>query len=220
MRVLVLLLAMLCACGGLPPTRTGALRAELAQQETELGDVEARAAHLSQTWEDVRLGFLRARDRYADAASRFRSAEQSAAAASNDFAAARSDWEYAAFAWRVYQKLVMIAAAVDARNLDSSRSGRAKGDLNCDEGMGTSAFRAMMTAQGVNLTGIDVDHIVPRSLGGADHPWNYQLVDSSTNRSIGAKWDAEKCAMPGAERCAQAVAASRHCGSFSGPIPF
>ena len=52
-----------------------------------------------------------------------------------------------------------------------------------------------MTAAGVNLVGKDIDHIIPKSLGGADHPSNYQVLDSSLNRSLGATWNREKCQM-------------------------
>ena len=43
-----------------------------------------------------------------------------------------------------------------------------------------------MRAEGTSLDGLDVDHVWPRALGGADHWLNYQLLDSSLNRSLGA----------------------------------
>ena len=82
--------------------------------------------------------------------------------------------------------------------------------------MSTAAYRALLTGQGVNLAGVDVDHIVPRSLGGADNPANYQLLPSSINRSLGATWNEDKCLGVGTERCARAITASRECGTLRG----
>jgi len=49
--------------------------------------------------------------------------------------------------------------------------------------MSTHSFRTELTEKGINLTGKDIDHIVPKNLGGIDHPLNYQVVDSSLNSS-------------------------------------
>ena len=128
------------------------------------------------------------------------------------------EYEEAKRRWVWYQKLVVIAAAVDAQNLEKFRSMTGSGhveSIDCGAGMSTSAFRRLLLSQGKNLVGMDVDHIVPRSFGGADHPANYQLLPSSVNRSIGNQWDAEKCATTGG-RCAGAVAISRRCGEFRG----
>lgn len=128
------------------------------------------------------------------------------------------EYEEAELRWVWYQKLVEIAAAVDAQNLEKFRSMTGSShvkSIDCGAGMSTSAFRRLLISQGQNLVGMDVDHIVPRSLGGADHPANYQLLPSSVNRSIGNQWDAEKCAATGG-RCAGAVAISRRCGEFQG----
>ena len=83
--------------------------------------------------------------------------------------------------------------------------------------MTTAVYRRQLVRQGINLLGMDIDHIVPRSLGGADHPMNYQVLDTSTNRSLGATWNANKCLMAGQARCSEALAVSRHCGSYAGP---
>lgn len=70
--------------------------------------------------------------------------------------------------------------------------------------------------QGVDLAGKDIDHIVPRSLGGADNPGNYRIISAHENRSLGATWNEEKCLAVGETRCARAVATSHECGSLRG----
>lgn len=120
--------------------------------------------------------------------------------------------------WKYYQTLVEVAAAVDASNLEKFRSTtgiRNVKSLSCDDGMSTSAYRRQLSQRGVDIEGMDVDHIVPRSLGGADHPANYQLLTSSMNRSLGNQWDSGKC-FAARGLCAAAVAISRKCGTFSG----
>jgi hypothetical protein len=120
------------------------------------------------------------------------------------------------------QVLVVVAASIDAGNVDAfrahqlevSRSG--DGTVSCDK-VSTAQYRAVLTSAGYNLAGMDVDHIVPRSLGGADNPANYQLLPSSVNRSLGAAWDRSKCEMVGPQ-CAKAVAVSRACGWFRGSV--
>jgi hypothetical protein len=82
--------------------------------------------------------------------------------------------------------------------------------------MSTAAYRALLTARGIDLTGKDIDHIVPRSLGGADNPGNYQVLSASENRSLGATWNEAKCTSVGEARCARAVATSHECGTLRG----
>lgn len=52
--------------------------------------------------------------------------------------------------------------------------------------MSTRMFRTRLRAEGISIDGKDIDHAWPRALGGADHPLNDQLLDSSVNRSLGA----------------------------------
>ena len=49
----------------------------------------------------------------------------------------------------------------------------------------------------VLLCGLEVDHIVPRSIGGLDHPRNYCLVPAVLNRQWHNNWTAEKRAVLG-----------------------
>ena len=52
--------------------------------------------------------------------------------------------------------------------------------------MSTRKYRETLRSQGVSLKGKDIDHIIPRSRGGPDMPWNYNPLDSSINRSLQA----------------------------------
>ena len=181
-------------------------------------DAHRRARELSKDWEDLR-------ERHSEVLTRMRETETALENARSNYNKASSEYQQADATagearrrWELFRELVQVAASIDARNLDASRGGaRVGSDLNCDDGRSTSAYRAMLIAQGKVLTGKDIDHIVPRSLGGADHPSNYQVLDSSVNRSLGNAWNEAKCAAVGAERCAKAVHISRRCGSFDGP---
>lgn len=110
--------------------------------------------------------------------------------------------------------MLVIKAAIQ---LEKSRGGdrpdHRVGD-SC-EPISIAAYRRKLGAIGVDLAGKDIDHIVPRSIGGFDGPANYQVLDSSLNRSLGATWDIPKCAMAG-EKCAGAIAISAKCGTYRG----
>lgn len=56
----------------------------------------------------------------------------------------------------------------------------------CGRPVSTQKYRETLRAQGVNLEGKDIDHIIPRSRGGPDMPWNYNPLDASINRSLQA----------------------------------
>jgi hypothetical protein len=121
----------------------------------------------------------------------------------------------AAGLWSVLKYVIVLAAAVDAVNLDIATAATApagSSDLSCADGMSTARYRALHT--GSILLNSDVDHIVPRSLGGADHPLNYEWLDASENRSLGSYWGPAKCLAVGKVRCALAIAISMKCGSF------
>jgi hypothetical protein len=56
----------------------------------------------------------------------------------------------------------------------------------------TTTVRRWLRNDGLDLQGYEVDHIVPRSLGGVDHPHNYALVPRSLNRQWAGNWTAAK----------------------------
>ncbi|HAA57588.1 MAG TPA: hypothetical protein DCE42_22670 [Myxococcales bacterium] len=80
-------------------------------------------------------------------------------------------------------------------------------------------YRLLLKAQGMDLTGKDIDHIVPLSKGGAQHPLNYRVLDASKNRSLQATWNIKKCLDAGKSNCLQAILVSKYCGSYKGNLP-
>ena len=59
--------------------------------------------------------------------------------------------------------------------IEHTQQGRAQADLrssmSCRDGMSTTAFRHMLRLLGIHLSASQhIDHVVPRALGGADHP--------------------------------------------------
>lgn len=182
-------------------------------------EVERRARTLGSHWEDIRRGYVRAQQAFMLAEITYQNAARSSDAASTAFSMARITWDEARWRWELYQLLILVAAAVDAHNLDRFRAltGRTDvGSLDCDGGTSVAAYRALLVAGGAVLTGKHIDHIVPLSLGGADHPANYRVIDGRRNLSWGNIWGPGKCRDAG-KMCAGAVAISRECGSYRGP---
>jgi len=136
--------------------------------------------------------------------------------ASAEFVEAARAAKVAADRYRIYQRLIVVATVIDAQNLANTSPSATK-SFDCTP-VSTATFRQILIQEGVSLVGMDIDHIVPRSRGGADHPSNYQILPSSENRSLGATWDKAKCARAGA-KCGDAIAVSHKCGSFRGPFP-
>ena len=197
--------------------RVDRLESTAAHYDSALDQTAARAARLGKEWDEVRKGYELAASGYRSSQTSLTEAAAAYGQASDQYIEAAKTAERAASKWRLYQKLIVVTAAVDAANLDAARGTSGVDEsLDCDAGMSRARFRELLLAQGTLLAGMDVDHIVPKSLGGADHPSNYQLLDSSENRSLGNAWDEAKCQMAGEERCLRAVAVSQKCGSLRG----
>ncbi len=207
-RAAVSALVLVQACAGRNPQQADveALRRDMAHHDARLADVELAAPRLSGEWRGVVGAFEQARESYSAARVQFEVAQRTGGEARDTFAAAAEQWQRAATLWQFYRELVLIAATMDAAAL--------RGSAVCER-TPTGSYRRQLEAQGKSLTGKDVDHIVPRSLGGADHPSNYQLLPSSVNRSQGAWWGIDKCLSVGVAICAAAVAVSVKCGSYS-----
>jgi 5-methylcytosine-specific restriction endonuclease McrA len=186
-------------------------------QSIEIDEIDKQVNNLTSEWADLT-------SRYKEISSTYKQSSKASTAASRSYGdAVDKNQQAAAIAeeaqtrWRFFQELIMAAAAIDAANLDAARAvPGSRPAINCAEAMSTSSYRRLLANQGVDLSGMDVDHIVPRSLGGADHPENYQLLSASTNRSLGNTWNEAKCASVGPRRCVKAISASRKCGSFKG----
>lgn len=163
------------------PRRPGDVH-EVARELAEIAVVEARdaaqidvlterAATLStrvdavvQVWRDSRSDFTAAS--YA-----FNHASNGGRIANSGFATAISDFQAAERRYRQVT-LLMLAVAVSSHL--------------CATRVSTRKFRAELRANGIELRGQDIDHMWPRSLGGVDHPLNYEVLDAHLNRSLGA----------------------------------
>ncbi len=113
-------------------------------------------------------------------------------------ARAAQELEIARLAWRDAERLNTASAATlrqaERDAADAIRNYRlataallamASGRAVCASTETTAQIRARLRGEGFDLSGLDVDHMFPRSLGGVDHPLNYQLLESSLNRSLG-----------------------------------
>lgn len=83
------------------------------------------------------------------------------------------EYEIAARNWRLVTIAILTAATWDYA-----------GHL-CGTRMTTAQYRRELRGRGIDLDGLDADHGLPKSKGGADHPLNYRMIDSSLNRSLG-----------------------------------
>lgn len=75
----------------------------------------------------------------------------------------------------------LIAAAASDVFIGSGVSG---GTSVCGPRVSTAQYRRQLKAQGVDLEGIDIDHVVAHAAGGPDRPWNYNPLPASINRSL------------------------------------
>lgn len=214
---------LLLSCSKDPATTESLQRIErtVERHAAQLSEAEGHLKSLGTEWNDIRQHYLEAAMRYRATQSTLEDAALQYGRASDKFVAVSLVAEETERRWRLFGQLVVAAAMIDAANLDAVRAGqgqRAADSLpaNCNAGISTAAFRVMLAARGVALDGMDIDHIVPRSLGGADHPDNYQVLPASVNRSIGNTWNEQKCFAVGSERCSKAITASRKCGSLKG----
>ncbi|HKP61483.1 MAG TPA: hypothetical protein VJV78_32360 [Polyangiales bacterium] len=169
-------------------------------------------------WDDVVREFERAAAVHEATQRTLHEVEQYYTAATMQHQQAAQAAERATQEWKLAQALIVLAAQSDAARLDDARWGREveSADISCADGMSTRAYRDQQFAHGISLVDRDVGHIVPRSLGGADHPGNYALLPASVNRSLGNTWNRDVCNWYGAERCARAIAVSRKCGTLHG----
>lgn len=217
------LLLLLVGCAGVPADqlqRLHDLDSAISANEAQVDAVAARAATLSAQWRDVATTYDRVTVALHEAERRYALAAANETAGRSSLEQARIEFEIARQHWVWARYLIEAAAAMDASRLDTRPSTSAsEARIDCDESMSTAAFRRLLVARGVDLTGKDIDHIVPHALGGADHPANYQVISSSLNRSLGATWDSEKCDLAGRQACARAIVASRGCGGYSGSMP-
>jgi hypothetical protein len=173
------LLALQLACGppGPSPGAEDVVKtlAELAragaEEHAELVALQAQATDLRGRAEDIAAIWRTGEEEFRLAKQYYESAVQHGQAATGRFVTAIDDFERAERRYRLTTLLVIAVAA--------------SSDL-CASTVSTRKFRAQLRAEGVDLKSMDIDHVWPRSLGGVDHPMNYQVLDSHLNRSLGA----------------------------------
>lgn len=142
-----------------------------SRDQTDLADLQARATELRHRSEQAAAVWRAGEEDFRQATRSYDAAAQVGQAAGTRFASAIDDFQQAE---RRYRLTALLVAAVAA-----------SGHL-CASTVSTRNFRAQLRAEGIELDGKDIDHIWPRSLGGVDHPLNYQVLDAHLNRSLGA----------------------------------
>lgn len=139
-------------------------RAELAALTVRSADLSARTAEVTRMW------LAQTRD-YERAQAAHQATLAIGARASAQYETAITEFQRAEQQYRLAALIVVLAAA---------------SSTICATSVRTSTFRSRLKAEGVDLRGVDIDHVWPKHLGGIDHPLNYQQLDSSLNRSLGA----------------------------------
>ena len=196
-------------------SRIAALATAVDVFDRELQGTEVQVRALSADCSEIASAYEAVSARYRLASEHHAAVTAASNQAAVAFQQAAEDWNQAAASWRFYRMILKVAISID--RVRAGASDGADRAFSC-EPVSTAAYRRMLIAQGISLLGKDIDHIVPKALGGADHPANYQVLDSSLNRSLGRTWNVEKCAMAGDARCAEAVAVSAKCGTYRGGL--
>lgn len=175
--------AVLAGCESEPaPSSLQPTEAALAQVESQehmdrsaVAEVSLEAVVLVDQMRRIAADWHEVDKRFRAATDRLARVRRTANQATSAFAAAKADFEAASASYRQVTRILIFAAASDA----VARS-------ICSGTTSTRAFRQRLRDEGRSLDGVDIDHIWPRALGGVDHPLNYQTLDSSLNRSLGA----------------------------------
>lgn len=142
--------------------------AETAELDLRAEVLRAKVDIVVKDHAEVERELREAKERYEQAARLGRSAQAGLDEAMQAYRRAEQSY-------RRVSMMLLMAAASDL-----------VGQGLCGQVKSTQQFRRELRAEGVDLTDKDVDHIFPRAAGGVDHPWNYQLLDKSLNRSLGA----------------------------------
>lgn len=172
---LVLVLAV-AGCSAAPSSGDRAARIDAIDRESR--DLLAAARRMRARADLVEADYLRAAQMFGEATAAWGEASEQARSASADLSRAALQYQLTTMA------VVLIALTAGAPG------GPCEGHLS------TAAYRRQLRAEGVPIAGRDVDHIFPRSLGGADTIENYQLLPSSVNRSLGAGVSEKFLTMP------------------------
>jgi len=140
-------------------------------------DTIATAKELMEEIQSLVAIYQRAEATLVEAEIAFVQAEARGDSACEQYQLAAAQFEKAG---QIYERVAMSLVAVATTEATVATLRRV-----CDASMTTAQYRAKLKSNGVNLEGKDIDHICPKSLGGPDSELNYQVMDSSENRSLG-----------------------------------
>lgn len=168
-----------CADGGAEraafAARLASARTNEADQTARTRDLHRRADDLTQEVARLSVDLAAAEAAYRRAGGAFGAAADGHERAMDLGRQALADLHETEARYRQVASVVVAAAMADVA-----------GWQLCEGAMSTQRYRATLRARGVSVEGRDIDHILPHSLGGANHPLNYQPLESSLNRSLGA----------------------------------
>ena len=181
---LPLALALTAACAA-PSARTeaqlAALEARYAEDAARIDGVALDLDRLTVTQRQVLATYVAAKNTWAAASTLSQEAASQSDAARRTFDQAAADY---AEAERNYRLATIAMATIAA------------GAIVCQGTLTTRQYRADLKRQGIDLHGQDIDHLFPKSLGGIDHPLNYQVLDASLNRALGNRLTAKLLQAP------------------------
>lgn len=174
-KALALAFALAPACAS-PSARTEAqltaLEKRYAEDAARIDGVAIDLDRLTITQRQVLATYAAAKGSWTAASTLQREAASQSDAARRAFDQAAADYAEAERNFR----LAAVAMATIAA-----------GSILCEGTVTTAKYRTQLKREGIDLHGKDIDHLFPRSLGGIDHPLNYQVLDSSLNRSLSNK---------------------------------
>lgn len=162
-------------------TQLAALEARYAEDAARIDGVAIDLDRLTVTQRQVLATYAAAKQTWGAASTLSREAASQSDAARRTFDQAAADYAEAERNFR----LAAIAMATIAA-----------GSIICQDTLTTRQYRAQLKREGIDLQGKDIDHLFPESLGGIDHPLNYQVLDASLNRSLGNRLTAKLLQAP------------------------
>lgn len=154
--------------------RVEAIAADDSQQRDRLRSERANLDELRRWTTRLSVELSEAESAFLRAGGSFEQAETTSVLATAQGERAIESFRAAERAYRASSTLIIAAAAADF-----------VGHQLCEGAMSTREYRRQLRSQGIDIDGMDVDHLWPHSRGGANHPLNYQLTEQSLNRSMG-----------------------------------
>lgn len=79
-----------------------------------------------------------------------------------------------------------------AHMIATTKGKMSRGEVRSWFEVNSECFPKSYEDQGISLGECEIDHILPRSLGGVDHPYNYYILPRDINRDWSGWWTREK----------------------------